>query len=206
MFIFFNPALEYRSLDLGFRLVLMFFLPGSIMAVLLFQFIPITYLKYVYTACALLFLYFGYFTSDIYNYKYETDRIKEYSEVVDKLKGANYLLVIAHQGLNYYYDYITKKDALAYIPDAEKYPDDLTWRITYGITYDGFMSVLPHDYVKKYPPIKALTQRYYLVREDLWKYFIVNLKENDYLREIAYSWRNPHKKKPVYVKKREIKR
>lgn len=62
---------------------------------------------------------------------------------------------------------------------------------------------MPEDYESKYPPIQVLTPQYYLLREDLWEYFRNKLYKYSYLRDIAFSWRNPYESKPYFIQIRD---
>lgn len=124
--IMFNPFLNYENLGLGYRLVLMVFFPGAILWS--------NYLsknRLYFKLSVILLIIFGFFTTKVYNYEYDKNEYSNYARVIEKIKEKNYLIMIAHQGLNYYYDWTTKKDALAFIPDKSKYPKILTWRISW---------------------------------------------------------------------------
>lgn len=107
-------------------------------------------------------------------------------------------LVIAHQGLNFVYDFHTGGEAMAWAPEPAL---DRTrvWRLVWGVRDGEWMSFAPDD-----AEVTRADEAYFWVREDHWEAFAQRaMKEgDDELKAKLRDWRNPHAVRPEWMLRR----
>ena len=193
-----NPFLNYRDLDLGYRLVLTVFLPGTV----LWSWGAPTKWLGLLTGLGIC-LGGGIFTGKVYNPQFDERNVTAWHEVIDRMPEKRFPLVLCHLGLNYYYTWVTGKDTLAFRPDDREYPPNQTWRISWGVSRTAFEDILGPCYKKNLPAPQLLTPTYALVREDVWRLYVSKLPPSGFLISVANSWRNPHKVRPLFLTHRK---
>lgn len=195
----FNPFLNYRVLDLGYRLTLVSFLPGIVL------WSRWASARWGRVACGFAICgVFAFNTGRVYDPQLDERNAESYQEIVDRMPKNEFPLVICHLGLNYYYTWATGKDTLAFIPDDSVYPPEDTWRLSWGVSRDAYDAVLPlieHDGL---PEVRMLTTDYALIREDVWRLFRERMPPRTFLESLTTSWRNPHAPRPKFILKRSI--
>jgi hypothetical protein len=199
--ILFNPFLDFHVLDLGYRLILVAFLPGI---VLWSRWAGSDQRKFAagLAICGL----FSIFTARVYDPKIDEENLETYQEVVTHMPKNDFPLIICHLGLNYYYTWATGKDTLAFVPDDALYPPEETWRISWGVSRDAYDELFPlidHD---GSPDVRMLTTDYALIREDVWRQILEHIPPGTFLASLTRSWRNPYEARPSFILKRSIGR
>ena len=114
-------------------------------------------------------------------------------------------MLIAHQGLNYYYKYLTLKESFPYAPE-EHWPKPRIWRVVYGVTPEEWGYYLPERYGWGSGLLIDLPGAYSLIREDGWTEFCNRLRrhcgDRDLYDRVFHSWRNPIQKRPEFRRQR----
>lgn len=155
-----------------------------------------------------VFLTFAlFFTPRVYNPKNDPP-YKYYRKIVADINLDKDSLLIAHLGLNHVYTYYNDlKDALNWLPDF-KISSEKTWRLAYGVNYSYIK-----DFLKGYKDEKKLSvdldkclfevdQKYILLREDLWQFYLNN--EDEEIAETYKNWFNPYEVRPQYIRKHKL--
>lgn len=130
-----------------------------------------------------------------------------YDRVTAAVSGRDIPMLIAHQGLNYYYKYKTMKESFPYEPESH-WPKLKIWRIVFGITPSTWAYYLPEQDLWGGDRLIKLPGTYSLIREDLWVQFRerVRTSQDEELRTLVfYSWFNPSQKRPEFARKRAEK-
>lgn len=115
-------------------------------------------------------------------------------------------LLVAHHGFCEYYHFQFNKDCLSFEPDTKAISElpegTVIYRAVYGIRYENLLS--SKDENKK--PIFSFLQplgEYQLVKEQDWKTYRLSLeKRNSKLLQVAKSWKNPYKERPIFIKRK----
>ena len=193
----FNPFLDFHVLDLGYRLMLVVFLPGI---ALWSRWAGSDRRGFAMgmVACGLFFIFSG----RVYVPTLDEENVETYQKLIERMPKNDFPLVICHLGLNYYYTWATGKDTLAFVPDDRVYPPEATWRISWGVSrdaYDGVLSSIGDDRLSE---VRMLTTDYALIREDIWRMARARVPPGTFLESLMTSWRNPHAARARFIVKR----
>lgn len=114
-------------------------------------------------------------------------------------------MLVAHQGLNYYYKYQTMKESFPYEPEAH-WPKQKIWRVVYGVRLAEWNFYLPEKFLWDSGLLLDLPGPYSLIREDCWNVFrdrVEKKSQDEDLRDrVLHSWRNPNRKRPEFSRGR----
>ncbi len=130
-----------------------------------------------------------------------------YAQVTQAIGRREIPMLIAHQGLNYFYKYQTMQESFPYEPESH-WPKQKIWRIVYGITPAEWSYYLSEQYLWGSGFLFSITGPYSLIREDCWNLFRnqVILSSNEELKELVFhSWLNPSQKRPEFARRRSEK-
>lgn len=208
--LFLNPFTNAPSNETAYRLLLLVFIPGSFfLAVALSKGvetigqllsrrsgssedpapgnrIPATVIVIAIATAGLLLQ----LNQSAHFYKRTKNEASTYKEVVDQIENLGLLrqnsLLIAHQGLDYYYWYYTGKKAFHFMPE-QKHRDRPLYRVLYKIDPDQLAAALKPD--QNQQKIWPLSENYLLVEEKSWEFFLDHLAPGE--RGRYYNWRNP---------------
>lgn len=188
------PFLRFTDYDLAYRLFLLSFLPGSFGTLYLLSRLSVSRMHVLY------FLFFFLFCFHIWAFIETGNRRKNdtgvYSTLVEKLnlrfrkEEIEKLLLITHQGLDYYFCYQSSIDAFHFLPE-EQHKNRLVFRLVYGLETSEW---------KKFAPgmiMEPLEKPYTLVREGDWEKFLSALPAQR--RALYLTWRNPHESRPEFL-------
>jgi hypothetical protein len=124
-----------------------------------------------------------------------------YSRIGETIKknkeGNTYELIIAHKSLAEYIVYATHVEAMSWIPEYNVDKGKL-WRVAYGVRlvqWEFYLEESDRDNIRR------LTPSYWLVREDVWQRFLINVARDgnaELLNELS-GWKNPARKRPDYL-------
>lgn len=122
---------------------------------------------------------------------------ERFERLIGKLPRPLPELLIAHQGLSFFYDHVTGKEAMAWAPEPEL---DFTrvGRIAWGIRDEEWMA-----YATGGPAPVRLDAAYTFVREDVWARFRGRAlaEGDDDLQERLADWRNPSRVRSAALKR-----
>lgn len=116
-------------------------------------------------------------------------------------------LLVAHHGFCEFYHFQFRKDCLSWEPD-EKAKSELPsgtkiYRLVYGIRYE----ILQRSKEDQKTPIFSYIEplgNYQLVLEEDWNRYRVQLEnKNSKLLFVAKSWKNPYRKRPSFLKRKQ---
>jgi hypothetical protein len=135
-----------------------------------------------------------------------------YDQVATSIAGRDIPMLIAHQGLNYYYKFKTMKESFPYEPESH-WPKLKVWRLVYGITPSTWAYYLPEQDLwggqgGQGGRLFSLPEPYSLIREDLWVQFrdqIRTSRDEELQALVFHSWLNPSQKRPEFARKRAEK-
>ncbi|MBT1697583.1 hypothetical protein KK083_11895 [Fulvivirgaceae bacterium PWU4] len=182
----------------GFRLLLVFILLCPLFITFLLKDVRLRYIAPV--SCAML-LFFSAFSYRSYDPSRHDPPYGLYSMMCRELVASKEPceLIIAHKSLAEYVVYATGTDAMSWIPEYNIEKEKL-WRIAAGIKDVQFRFYLSPDDLKH---IHRLSPSYTFVREDIWKKFIANVRQdgNEELISELTNWRNPDKGRPYFLLK-----
>jgi hypothetical protein len=117
-------------------------------------------------------------------------------EVLAGLPDSKPDLLIAPQGMNFLYDHLTGREAMAWAPEPE-IDRQRVGRIAWGIRPGEWAAVAqPH-----HPPVVALAYGYAYVREDLWEALLVEAQTDADLRDRVTDPRNPTLTRPASLRR-----
>ena len=121
-----------------------------------------------------------------------------YDEVLEAVPEPLPLLLIAHQGMSFYYDHRTGREAMAWAPEPELNRREV-YRVVYGVRAGEWLAFAPQDAVLPRP--LPLGHGYHYLREDLWEGFleIVLVEGDEDLQARLDDWRNPRRVRPAYM-------
>lgn len=163
--------------------------------------------KLLYSSIFLIFLLVVIFPDlylDLVHPKRLNPDYQLFNQVTQAIERQDIPMLIAHQGLNYYYKYQTMKESFPYEPEPH-WPKQKIWRIVYGVTPSEWSYYLPEKYLWGSGYLFSLSGPYSLIREDCWNVFCnkVKLSSNEELKDLVFeSWLNPSQKRPEFVRKR----
>ncbi len=121
-----------------------------------------------------------------------------YHQVVEAIPRPLPSLLIAHQGMSFYYDHLTGREAMAWAPEAELDRREVG-RVVYGVRAGEWLAFAePGGGVPR--PID-LGHGYHYVREDLWEAFLerAEAEGDDDLQARLADWRNPRVVRPEHM-------
>jgi len=120
-------------------------------------------------------------------------------EIASRPNKSAYELIIAHKSLAEYIVYATGIDAMSWLPEYAVDTEKL-WRVVADVRDIQYSFYLDTEDLSK---IHRLTPSYCLVREDVWKKFIMNVKndQNNELLDELNTWKNPNKIRPYFMLK-----
>jgi hypothetical protein len=127
-----------------------------------------------------------------------------YDQVTKAIAPQDISMLIAHQGLNYFYKYKTMKESFPYEPESH-WPKAKIWRIVYGVTPSQWAYYLPERQLWGSGLLFDLSGPYSLIREDCWNEFRnkVKLGSDDELKSLVFDcWRNPSQLRPEFARQR----
>lgn len=115
-------------------------------------------------------------------------------------------LLIAHHGFCEYYHFQFRKDCLSWVPDekamAELPSGSTIYRLVYGIRRENLNASSENG-----KPIFSFIQplgEYQLVLETDWNRYLIWLEgRNSKLLPIAKSWKNPYRKRPDFLQRKQ---
>lgn len=120
-----------------------------------------------------------------------------YRNVIARFSLSADSLLICHSGLNLFYTFTTRKEALNYLPEYNPAPERL-WRLSYFVAYERYERVIPEE-IAKGRAIKILFP-YHLLREDSWRKFMKNIPNEE---STAYrNEMNPFRFRPRFLRPR----
>ena len=128
-------------------------------------------------------------------YRPETDPpYRLYRQIVERIPRPLPSLLIAHQGLNFYYDHLTGHEAMAWAPDPSS-PTD-TKRVVYGVSEGDWLALLTQRPQLPWPV--RLTETYWYVSEATFVALTGKAEQagDTELLEVLHDWRNPLKQRP----------
>ena len=130
-----------------------------------------------------------------------------YHKVTRELQKREIPMLIAHRGLNFYYKYVTGREAFHYQPEKH-WPKTKIWRVVYGITPSEWAYYLPEEKLWGSRLLMVLPGPYSLIREDGWDIFrsvVKNSEDEDLKDRVFQLWLNPSQYRPVYLYPKHIK-
>jgi hypothetical protein len=121
-----------------------------------------------------------------------------YGEVIEALPRPLPPLIIAHQGMSFYYDHITGQEAMAWAPEPELDRREVG-RVVHGVRAGEWLAFAP-PVVGEARPL-ALGHGYHYVREDLWERFVgaARAEGDPDLQARLDDWRNPLRVRPAHM-------
>lgn len=148
------------------------------------------------------------FTKAYYNLIYPDGMNPDYPlyhQVTTAIAAQKIPMLIAHQGLNYYYKYQTMQESFPYEPESH-WPKERIWRIVYGIRPAEWGRYLPENYLWGSRLLLDLPGPYALIREDGWNEFrnrVSRESQDDDLRDrVFHTELNPSQKRPDFSRSR----
>jgi hypothetical protein len=167
------------------------------------------------TACIFLcggLIFASFYPHIYYHFVYPNNNnfeYKLYHQVVREIQNKDIPMLIAHQGLNYYYKYQTMKESFPYEPE-EHWPKDKTWRLVFGIRNSEWGYFLTENRLWNSGFLFDLSGDYSLVREDVWNEFRNRVGQESQNPDLRYrvfdSWYNPSQKRPEFSRKRAVEK
>jgi hypothetical protein len=155
-----------------------------------------------------MLLFTGWFPYTYFHLVYPDNLNPDYAlyhQVTRKLSKMDIPMLIAHQGLNYYYKYLTMKESFPYAPE-DHWPKPKIWRVVYGVTPPEWGYYLPERYGWGSGLLVDLPGAYSLIREDGWEEFCNQVRrqsgDRDLDDRVLHSWRNPSQKRPNFSRQR----
>ncbi len=128
-----------------------------------------------------------------------------YHQVTAAIEDKEIPMLIAHQGLNYFYKYQTMKESFPYEPE-DHWPKDKIWRVVFGIRDSEWGYYLPEKHLWDSGFLLDLPGDYSLIREDVWNQFRNGVEQESQDPDLHYrvfnSWYNPNQKRPEFSRKR----
>ena len=123
---------------------------------------------------------------------------ERYGEVVEAIPRPLPQLLIAHQGMSFYYDHLTGQEAMAWAPEPELDRAEVG-RVVHGVRAGEWLAFAP-DRVPAPRPV-PLGHGYHYLREDLWEAFLDRALEegDDDLSARLDDWRNPRVARPAHL-------
>lgn len=115
-------------------------------------------------------------------------------------------LLVAHHGFCEYYHFQFRKDCLSWEPD-EKAINEMPsqtqiYRLVYGIRFQNLRASQ-----ENHQPIFSMIEplgEYQLVLEKDWQHYIQWLEKRDSkLLSVAKSWKNPYRKRPSFIQRKQ---
>ncbi len=124
-----------------------------------------------------------------------------YRKLIEAMSRPLPELLIAHTGINFFYDHLTGHEALAWAPEADLDRTKIM-RLAWGIRVGEWLAYAPER--EDVPRPKVLDGEYTLVREDVWEQFVAaaSAEDNDDLQARIRSWHNPLKLRPSSLRRR----
>ena len=110
-------------------------------------------------------------------------------------------MLIAHRGLNFYYQYRTMGEAFPYKPEPH-WPRERVWRVTYGIKPAEFAYYLPPESLWNSSFLFDLPDQYALIREDRWEAFrrgVEGSGDEELKDRVLRLWLNPNEPRPAFL-------
>ena len=121
-----------------------------------------------------------------------------YRQVLENIPRPLPELLIAHQGMSFYYDHLTGREAMAWAPEPQL--DRRTvGRVVHGVRAGEWLAFAPPE--PGVPRPLALGFGYHYVREDLWERFLERAEaegDEDLAARLA-AWRNPRAVRPAHL-------
>ena len=186
------PFWRHDLLDLGYRLALMGpTVAAPILAVVIVE-LPLSKVRGNHQAALLASA--ALVGSSIFGFDQSLNPPYErYERIIDTIPRPLPKLVIAHQGLNFLYDHVTGKEAMAWAPERELNREEV-WRLAWGVRRGEWMMLNAR------PKPLPLEAEYWWVREDVWEQLVA--QADDELKEIIADWRNPTEIRPPSIRRR----
>lgn len=121
-----------------------------------------------------------------------------YREVLEAIPEPLPELLIAHQGMSFYYDHLTGREAMAWAPEPELGRRSV-FRVVHGVRAGEWLAFSPAE--AGAPPPLPLGHGYHYLREDLWEAFVARAEAegDDDLAARLSSWRNPRQVRPAHM-------
>ncbi len=125
-----------------------------------------------------------------------TPPYERYGIAVAKIPRPLPSLLIAHQGMSFYYDHLTGHEAMAWSPEPDLDRLDVG-RVVWGVRSGEWLAFAPSDLDAPRP--LPLGFGYHYVREDLWETFLerAQAEGDDDLQVRVQDWRNPRRVRPA---------
>ncbi len=190
------PFLNFSDYDLAYRLFLLTFLPGGISLIFL--------LDRARLCSGYLFIYLTIFALTIYQtyafYRIGAERRIDYalySRLENRLDDrfhragiADTVLLIAHQGMDYFFCYSSGLDAFHFLAE-DQHRSRPVYRLVFGMA--------PEDWAlyASRRKIEYLEGSYSLVKEADWQTFMKNIPTAR--RQIYLNWHNPFEHRPDFM-------
>jgi hypothetical protein len=167
-----------------------------------------TYEKRYTALLGVMLLFTGWFPHIYFHWIYPNYLNPDYAlyhQITRKLTKMDIPMLIAHQGLNYYYKYLTMKESFPYAPE-DHWPKPKIWRVVFGVTPQEWSYYLPERYGWGSGLLVDLPGAYSLIREDGWNEFCNQIRQksgdHDLYDRVFRSWRNPSQKRPEFSRQR----
>ncbi len=121
-----------------------------------------------------------------------------YREVIQALPRPLPGLLIAHQGMSFYYDHLTGREAMAWAPEPGLDRREVG-RVVHGVSAGEWLAFAPPRDGQPRPV--PLGHGYHYVREDLWERFLdgARAEGDEDLWARLDDWRNPTRVRPAHM-------
>ena len=105
-------------------------------------------------------------------------------------------LLIVHTGFNFLYHHETSHEAMAWAPEPDLDATHI-FRLVHGVRPNEWSAYLPTDT----PPPVSLPAGYSYWREDHYRGFVAQVRDNSELEERLQNERNPHAQRPRFLQR-----
>lgn len=186
----------FHFADIQFRILISFLLVTEIFSQFNSKQVLITAVSFG------LWFYVLIQTPNLFRYPYETMWIPGEKAASVSSNG----LLVAHHGFCEYYHFQFRKDCLSWEPDDKAISElprgTQVYRLVYGIRMENLRASKENG-----NPIFSLIEpmgEYQLVLENDWQHYRHWLeKRNSKLISIAKSWKNPYRKRPGFIQRKQ---
>ena len=130
---------------------------------------------------------------------------EEYARITQSIENFSIPMLIAHQGLNFYYKFKTTREAFSYEPERH-WDKNRIWRLIYGLTAEEISHHSPpHCSWANELIRKVNAKNYTLMREDCYYRMRIHISQekDPALYETVWDQRyNPSQHRPAFLYKK----
>ncbi|PJZ47173.1 hypothetical protein [Leptospira brenneri] len=187
----------FHFADIQYRILLSLILLSQIFTI-------INWKQYLITGVSFILWAYTVFNSpNLFRYPYE----QMWDPGEKAATFSNNGLLVAHHGFCEFYHFQFRKDCLSWEPD-EKAISELPsgtkiYRLVYGIRFENLRASKEDPNTPIFTLIEPLGE-YQMVLEEDWKRYRLWLeKRNSKLLSVAKSWKNPYRKRPSFLKRKQ---